>query len=152
MIAYFCAERKVFMSKKSYNFYLTPEENEMIDASLVPADVGSRSDFVGKAIRYYAASLGADMHKEILSEELIRVIRDNIKNAENHISSALFKVAGEQAALSIIISDHILGMTDSRYFQQCRNNAYDMVRRRHGVLSFDDAYEFVDENYESEGD
>ena len=138
------------MSKKSYNFYLTPEENEMIDASLVPADASSRSEFVEKAIRYYAASLGADMHKEILSEELIRVIRDNIKNAENHIASTLFKMAGEQAVLSLLFADRIVGDIDRDELRAYRNDAYNAVRRLHGVFTFDDALDNAEADIESE--
>ena len=140
------------MSKKSYNFYLTPEENEMIDASLVPADASSRSEFVEKAIRYYAASLGADMHKEILSEELIRVIRDNIKNAENHIASALFKMAGEQAVLSLLFADRIVGDIDRDELRAYRNDAYNTVRKWHGVFTFDDALDNAEAVSESEDD
>lgn len=150
MIAHFCAERKGFMSKKSYNFYLTPEENEMIDASLVPADASSRSEFVEKAIRYYAASLGADMHKEILSEELIRVIRDNIKNAENHIASTLFKMAGEQAVLSLLFADRIVGDIDRDELRAYRNDAYNAIRRLHGVFMFEDALDNAEAEIESE--
>ena len=150
MIAHFCAERKGFMSKKSYNFYLTPEENEMIDASLVPADASSRSEFVEKAIRYYAASLGADMHKEILSEDLIRVIRDNIKNAENHIASTLFKMAGEQAVLSLLFADRIVGDIDRDELRAYRNDAYNAIRRLHGVFMFEDALDNAEAEIESE--
>ena len=149
MIAHFCAERNGIMSKKSYNFYLTPEENEMIDASLVPADASSRSEFVEKAIRYYAASLGADMHKEILSEELIRVIRDNIKNAENHIASALFKMAGEQAVLSLLFADRIVGDIDRDELRAYRNDAYNAIRRLHGVFMFEDALDNAEAEIES---
>ncbi|MBR4490497.1 hypothetical protein IKP13_07695 [bacterium] len=138
------------MSKKSYNFYLTPEENEMIDASLVPADASSRSEFVEKAIRYYAASLGADMHKEILSEELIRVIRDNIKNAENHIASTLFKMAGEQAVLSLLFADRIVGDIDRDELRAYRNDAYNAIRRLHGVFMFEDALDNAEAEIESE--
>ena len=152
MIAHFCEERKGLMSKKSYNFYLTPEENEMIDASLVPADASSRSEFVEKAIRYYAASLGADMHKEILSEELIRVIRDNIKNAENHIASTLFKMAGEQAVLNLLIADRLIGEIDHDGIREYRNDAYNTIRKCHGVFTFDDALDNAEAVNESEDD
>ena len=122
----------------------------MIDASLVPADASSRSEFVEKAIRYYAASLGADMHKEILSEELIRVIRDNIKNAENHIASTLFKMAGEQAVLSLLFADRIVGDIDRDELRAYRNDAYNAIRRLHGVFMFEDALDNAEEEIESE--
>ena len=127
------------MPKKSYNFYLSPEADCMIDSSLVASDSRSRSDFVEKAVRYYAASLGAEMHKELLSQELIRVLQDNIKNVENHISSTIFKLAGEQAVLSLLFADMLVENLDRKELQRYRNEAYDLIRKRHGSIMFEDA-------------
>ncbi len=127
------------MPKKSYNFYLSPEADCMIDSSLVASDSRSRSDFVEKAVRYYAASLGAEMHKELLSQELIRVLQDNIKNVENHISSTIFKMAGEQAVLSLLFADMLVENLDRKELQRYRNEAYDLIRKRHGSIMFEDA-------------
>lgn len=137
------------MPKKSYNFYLSPEADCMIDSSLVASDSRSRSDFVEKAVRYYAASLGAEMHKELLSQELIRVLQDNIKNVENHISATMFKMAGEQAVLSLLFADMLVENLDRKELQRYRNEAYDMVRKRHGMIMFDDALENAE--YDPEG-
>ena len=133
------------MPKKSYNFYLSPEANEMIDSSLVPSDTRSRSEFVEKAIRFYAASLSSEMHKELLSEELVNVIRDNIKSAEKHIASTIFKLAGEQATLSLIFADSIVGEMSHRDVDAYRNEAYNIVRKWHGVFTFDDALDNAEE-------
>ena len=127
------------MPKKSYNFYLSPEADCMIDSSLVASDSRSRSDFVEKAVRYYAASLGAEMHNELLSQELIRVLQDNIKNVENHISSTIFKMAGEQAVLSLLFADMLVENLDRKELQRYRNEAYDLIRKRHGSIMFEDA-------------
>lgn len=127
------------MPKKSYNFYLSPEADCMIDSSLIASDSRSRSDFVEKAVRYYAASLGAEMHKELLSQELIRVLQDNIKNVENHISSTIFKMAGEQAVLSLLFADMLVENLDRKELQRYRNEAYDLIRKRHGTIMFEDA-------------
>ena len=127
------------MPKKSYNYYLSPEADAMIDSSLVASDSRSRSDFVEKAVRYYAASLGAEMHKELLSQELIRVLQDNIKNVENHISSTIFKMAGEQAVLSLLFADMLVENLDRKELQRYRNEAYDLIRKRHGSIMFEDA-------------
>ena len=136
------------MPKKSYNFYLSPEADCMIDSSLVASDSRSRSDFVEKAIRNYAASLGAEMHKELLSQELIRVLQDNIKNVENHISSTIFKMAGEQAVLSLLFADMLVENLDRKELQRYRNEAYDLIRKRHGTIMFEDALANCEEGVE----
>jgi len=83
---------------------------------------------------------------------MIRVLQDNIKNVENHISATMFKMAGEQAVMGLILADKIIGDFSPETLRQYRNDAYEMVRRRHGHVTFDDAYENALEISESEGD
>ena len=127
------------MLKKSFNFYLSPEAEKMIGASLDESNSRSRSDFVEKAIRYYAASLSADIHKEVLTRELTNAVKFNIKNSENHIAATLFKLAGEQATLNLLIADYLIGELDDNAVRTYRNAGYEIVRKRHGVFSFEDA-------------
>ena len=140
------------MPKKSYNFYLSPEADAMIDSSLVASDSRSRSDFVEKAIRNYAASLSADTHKEILTRELTNAVKFNIKNSENHIAASLFKLAGEQATLNLLIADYLIGELDDNAVRTYRNAGYDIVRKRHGIFSFEDAVDDARALAQSDGD
>ena len=57
-------------------------------------DSRTRSEFVNEAIRRYCCELSSEENKEYLSREIINIIRANIKNAENHIASTIFKLAG----------------------------------------------------------
>ena len=112
----------------------------------------SIAGFIDAAVKHYCCTMDSDTHKEILSEELIRVIRDNIKNAENHIASTLFKVAGEQAVLSLLFADRIVGDIDRDELRAYRNDAYNAIRRLHGVFTFDDALDNAEAEIESEDD
>ena len=122
----------------------------MIDASVAADSCRSRSDFVNKAIKAYAASLAGDLHQEMLGHELINIIRANIKNSENHIASCIFKLAGEQATLNLLIADQLIGDMDAATVRAYRNEAYDIVRKRHGVFNFEDAMENAKEVADSE--
>ena len=126
------------MSKKSYNFYLTPEADGMINASLVSANVRSRSELVEQAVRYYCCDLDSKKHQNVITSETARVIRDNIKNLENRLAYILFNVAGEQANMGLLLADRLLDMSDED-IRATRNDAYDIIRRRHGFISFRDA-------------
>ena len=112
----------------------------------------SIAGFIDAAVKHYCCTMDSDTHKEILSEELIRVIRDNIKNAENHIASTLFKMAGEQAVLSLLFADRIVGDIDRDELRAYRNDAYNAIRRQHGVFMFDDALDNAEAEIESEDD
>ena len=84
-------------------------------------------------------------NKEYLSREIINIIRANIKNAENHIASTIFKLAGEQATLNLLVADQIIGDIDDDTIRAYRNDAYDIVRKRHGVFNFEDAMKNAEE-------
>lgn len=72
--------------------------------------------------------------------------------SNNHIAAALFKLAGEQATLNLLIADRVFGDLDENAVRAYRNNAYDIVRKRHGVFSFEDAIEDAKTIAESEED
>lgn len=78
-----------------------------------------------------------------------RVIRDNIKNLENRIAYVLFNIAGEQANMGLLLADKLLNLPDDD-IRATRNDAYDIVRRRKGFISFTDAIENA--RYDPESD
>ena len=110
------------------------------------------NSFIEQAVKNYCCSLETETHKGILTSELMNAIRYVIKNSENHIAATLFKLAGEQATLSLIIADQIIKEIDEETMREYRNEAYDIIRKRHGVFSFPDAYENAKELAESEDD
>ena len=135
--------------KKGFYFWLEPDIDKKIDAHLPMTDSRTRSEFVNEAIRRYCCELSSEENKEYLSREIINIIRANIKNAENHIASTIFKLAGEQATLNLIVADQLIGDIDDETIRAYRN-AYDIVRKRHGVFNFEDAMEDARSVSESE--
>ena len=112
----------------------------------------SISQFIDAAVRYYCCSFETENHKEILTKEITQAIRSNIKNSENHIAATLFKLAGEQATLNQLIADYLIGNLDDNTVRTYRNTGYDIVRKRHGVFTFEDAVEDARTLVESEAD
>ena len=51
------------------------------------------------------------------------IIRANVKNAENHIASTIFKLAGEQATLNLLVADQLIGDIDDETIRAYRNDA-----------------------------
>ncbi len=125
-------KKKMKENKKNYGFWLDPEINQLIDENVSAGNAHSRSDFVEKALRFYSKSLtgeGSDNSK--LMQEL--------KSFESHMAHILFKVAGEQAIVNLIISDQIVSNIDDAAMREYRNTAYNLVRKSKGAISFKDA-------------
>ena len=137
-------------NKTKKSIWLPEETWKMIDSHRDPDVRQSIAGFIDAAVKHYCCMMDNDTHKEILSEELIRVIRDIIKNAETHIASTLFKMAGEQAVLNLLIADRLIGEIDHEGISEYRNDAYNTIRKWHGVFTFDDAMDNAESINESE--
>ena len=56
-------------------------------------------------------------------------------------------MAGEQATLSLIFADRIVGDISRETVEACRQDAYKTIRKWHGVYTFDDALDNAEEIY-----
>ena len=126
-------------NKKGFYFWLDPEVDQQINAHLYVSRAKSRSEFVNEAIRRYVCELDSEMNKEYLSKELTDLVRANIKDSENHIAASLYKLAGEQATLNLLLADLLINNMDGNAIRTYRDMGYDIVRKRHGVFTFEDA-------------
>ena len=138
--------------KVKKSIWLPEETWQMIEKHRELDAHQSISGFVDVAVKNYVCALDTETHKGILTKELTNAIKFNIKNSENHIAATLFKLAGEQATLNLMIADQVIGNLDSNIVRAYRNAGYDMVRKRHGVFSFEDAFEDAKNVSESEDD
>ncbi len=135
--------------KKKYNFSIRKRISQMIDSHMTAANVQSRSQFFEEAVEFYCSELDSETHQNVISTETARVIRDNIKKLENHLAHILFKIAGELANIGLLLADRLLNMSDAD-IRATRNDAYDIVRKRCGFISFTDAMENA--RYDPESD
>jgi hypothetical protein len=128
-------------NKRGYYFWLDPELDRQIDSHLYASNMKSRSKFVNEAVKKYICELDSETNKEYLSEELLKAIRFAVRNSENHIASAIYKLAGEQATLNLVIADRVFDGLDDTAIRAYTDAGYESVRRHHGVFTFNDAIE-----------
>ncbi len=124
--------------KEKYGFRIHEDVSELIDSHINTANVRSRSAFIEEAVRFYCCELDSKTHQNIITSETARVIRDNIKNLENRLAYILFNVAGEQATIELLLADKLLDLSDEE-IRATRNDAYGIIRKRSGFISFADA-------------
>ena len=131
-------KKQIENPKIKYGFRIHEDVSQMINSHLPVANAQTRSAFLEEAVRFYCCELDSKTHQNVITSETARVIRDNIKKLENHLAYILFNVAGEQANLSLLLADRLLNMSDEE-IRATRNDAYDIIRRRSGFISFSDA-------------
>ena len=142
-------KKQVQNPKTKYAFRIHEDISQMIDSHMPVANTQTRSAFIEEAVSFYCCELDSKTHQNVITSETARVIRDNIKNLENHLAYILYNIAGEQANMGLILADRLLNMTDEE-IRATRNDAYDIIRRRCGFISFADAMENA--RYDPEND
>ena len=128
------------MENRKYNFVLSDETSKMIDDHLENSRHRYRSAFVSEAIRRYCCDLDTSKHRNVMTEEIERIMDAKISNLSNRIAHINFKIAVEIAFLSLMISDRNYSMDDGQ-IQATRSAALKLVRKSSDFVPFETALE-----------
>lgn len=129
-------------NKEKQAVWLYPETKELMITHMAAANAKSQSDFIEKAIRFYAGYLDCNSENmtEYLGATVAQVMDGIVKGSEQRISRALFKLAVQSAIQSHIlaaVSD--VSETDvGKLYGMC----VDDVRRTNGIIDFRTAYKY----------
>ena len=133
-------------NKEKQAVWLYPETKELMVSHLLAANAKSQSEFIEKAIKFYAGYLdcSSDNASEYLSAVVSTVMDGIVKGLEQRISRALFKLAVESA-----IQSHILAAVtdvDESDVGKLYGMCVDDVRKINGIIDFRSAYKYQKEN------
>ena len=133
-------------NKEKQAVWLYPETKELMVSHLLAANAKSQSEFIEKAIKFYAGYLdcSSDNASEYLSAVVSTVMDGIVKGSEQRISRALFKLAVESA-----IQSHILAAVtdvDESDVGKLYGMCVDDVRKINGLIDFRSAYKYQKEN------
>ena len=92
--------------KEKQAVWLYPEVKELLTTHMAAANAMSQSDFIEKAIRFYAGYLDCNSENmtEYLGETVSAVIDGIVKGSEQRISRALLKLAVQSAMKPMSVS------------------------------------------------
>lgn len=133
-------------NKEKQAVWLYPETKELMVSHLLAANAKSQSEFIEKAIKFYAGYLdcSSDNASEYLSAVVSTVMDGIVKGSEQRISRALFKLAVESAIQSHIIA--AVNDVDENTIDNLRGMCIDDVRKTNGVIDFKKAYRYQKED------
>ncbi|MBQ8966952.1 hypothetical protein [Ruminococcus sp.] len=132
-------------NKEKQAVWLYPETKELMVSHLSEANAKSQSEFIEKAIKFYAGYLdcSSDNVTEYLNSVVSSVMDGIVKGSEQRISRALFKLAVESA-----IQSHILAAVsdvDESDVGKLYGMCVDDVRKINGIIDFRRAYKYQKE-------
>jgi len=126
--------------KEKITFWGSPEAKKLVEDHYQTDNCRSRTEFIEKAIRFYAGYLNTQHAESYLPRILADVLEGKLTSLGDRMGSLLFKLAVEQA-----IADNILSYyTDINEgtLKQLRNKCAQDVMRTNGKISFEDALKF----------
>ena len=128
------------MEKVRKAFYVEEELLGQVDALLPQADVRSRNEFVNQALRFYIGYLTSEKIENYMLTTISSVMHATVKDSENRMARAMYKLAVETSKLSHVIaySHGVDGQALGKLQAKCAEE----VKRINGAVRFEEAYHY----------
>ena len=128
------------MEKVRKAFYVEEELLGQVDALLPQADVRSRNEFVNQALRFYIGYLTSEKIENYMLTTISSVMHATVKDSENRMARAMYKLAVETSKLSHVIA-YSHGV-DEQVLRKLQAKCAEEVKRINGVVRFEEAYQY----------
>ena len=121
-------------------FYIEKDLLEQVDELLEQADVRSRNEFLNQALKFYIGYLTSEKIENYMLSTISSVMHATVKDSENRMARAMFKLAVETSKLSHVIA-YSHGVEEEA-LQRLQAKCSDEVKRINGAVCFEDAYQY----------
>ncbi|MCL2447136.1 MAG: ribbon-helix-helix protein, CopG family [Oscillospiraceae bacterium] len=129
----------MFSEKRKFALWAQEETYDLIEAHYAADGCKSRSEFIERAVRFYAGYLQTDGN-EFLPRALVSSMRGMLDTQEDRVCSLLFKLAVEMAMLMHVTAAANDVAPDT--LARLRGRCVQEVKALRGKISFDDAVQF----------
>ena len=122
--------------KHKFALWLHPETLAKVEKQYRDDDCRSRSEFIEKAILFYAGYLAADNCRDYIPNVIVSTVKGSLDSLENRMANLLFKMAvAESMMMRLLAMDESLTFSE---LEHLRKWAIQTVRNTDGGLNFDD--------------
>ena len=127
-------------NKRKFALWLYPETLEKIGQLYTADDCRSKSEFIEKAVQFYAGYLSAKENKSYLPNIVTSTLKGIVAESDNKQSRLLFKLAVEMAVMmNLMAADREI---DKTALERLRGECVKEVKRLNGSFSFKDALDW----------
>lgn len=124
--------------KRRFQLWLKPSVLDMAEELYESDNCISRSEFIEKAVKFYAGYLYSQRSQDYLPRVITSTIKGITAESTNQISRILFKMAVEQAITMNVVAA-TCGISREQ-LDKLRATCVSQVKRTNGSYSFEDAY------------
>lgn len=121
-------------------FYVEEDILEQVDSLLQQANMKSRNEFVNRALKFYIGYLTSEKIENYMLSTISSVMHATVKDSENRMARAMFKLAVETSKLSHVIA-YSHGV-EEEVLRKLHVKCLDEVKRINGAIKFEEAYAF----------
>lgn len=126
--------------KRRFQLWIRPSALELADTLYQKDNCDSRSEFIEKAILFYAGYLSAEDNKTYLPNIVTSTLKSIVAESDHRQNRMLFKLAVELAmAMNVIAANSNI---DKVSLERLRGECVKEVKRLNGSFSFDDAVDW----------
>ena len=123
--------------KRRFQLWIRPSTLELADTLYEKDNCDSRSEFIEKAILFYAGYLSAEDNKTYLPNIVTSTLKSIVAESDHRQNRMIFKLAVEMAVMMNVVAAN--NNIDPVSLERLRGECVKEVKRLNGSFSFDDA-------------
>jgi hypothetical protein len=124
--------------KRRFQLWVKPSVLALVKKLMEDDNCQSQSEFIEKAVIFYAGYLSANENKRYLPNVVTSTLKGLIAESDNRMGHMLYKIAVELAITMNLVAAS--SNIDKIGLERLRGNCAEEVKRVNGLITFDDAY------------
>ena len=129
--------------KRRFQLWVMPSTLELADQYYRNDNCASRSEFIEKAIQFYAGYVSSQQNQDYLARVIPATVKGIVDESSNRMGRLLFKMAVELAVIENILA--AVCEVDRQELKRLRGQCVEEIKRTNGMISFEQALQWQKE-------
>ena len=129
--------------KCRFQLWVMPSTVELADQYYRSDNCASRSEFIEKAIQFYAGYVSSQQNQDYLARIIPATVKGIVDESSNRMGRLLFKMAVELAVTENILA--AVCEVDRQELKRLRGQCVEEIKRTNGMISFEQALQWQKE-------
>ena len=129
--------------KRRFQLWVMPSTLELADQYYRSDNCASRSEFIEKAIQFYAGYVSSQQNQDYLARVIPATVKGIVDESSNRMGRLLFKMAVELAVIESILA--AVCEVDRQELKRLRGQCVEEIKRTNGMISFEQALQWQKE-------
>lgn len=125
--------------KRRFQLWVMPSTLELADQYYRSDNCASRSEFIEKAIQFYAGYVSNQQNQDYLARVIPATVKGIVDESSNRMGRLLFKLAVIENILAAVCE------VDRQELKRLRGQCVEEIKRTNGMISFEQALQWQKE-------